>query len=101
MIQSITYHSIFDSERWQELWADPGFFRHVGGECVYHSYSIRVSRMTYRSRFRNILDYKHFDLPLHLFFPSTQLTMHMSSSRTFKGSVPPKFSKFADSLPFF
>ncbi|KJA29915.1 hypothetical protein HYPSUDRAFT_126892 [Hypholoma sublateritium FD-334 SS-4] len=23
------YHSIFDSERWQELWADPGFFRHV------------------------------------------------------------------------
>ncbi|KAI0089082.1 Zn-dependent exopeptidase [Irpex rosettiformis] len=23
------YHSIFDSERWQELYGDPGFFRHV------------------------------------------------------------------------
>ena len=23
------YHSIFDSERWQELYADPGFHRHV------------------------------------------------------------------------
>ncbi|KAF8969499.1 hypothetical protein BDZ97DRAFT_248222 [Flammula alnicola] len=23
------YHSIFDSERWQEIWADPGFFRHA------------------------------------------------------------------------
>lgn len=23
------YHSIFDSERWQELYADPGFSRHV------------------------------------------------------------------------
>lgn len=28
------YHSIFDSERWQELWADPGFFRHVRGYCI-------------------------------------------------------------------
>ncbi|KII94951.1 hypothetical protein PLICRDRAFT_128324, partial [Plicaturopsis crispa FD-325 SS-3] len=23
------YHSIFDSERWQELYGDPGFFKHV------------------------------------------------------------------------
>ncbi|KAH9938633.1 Zn-dependent exopeptidase [Fomitopsis serialis] len=23
------YHSVFDSERWQELYADPGFLRHV------------------------------------------------------------------------
>ncbi|KAF9484743.1 Zn-dependent exopeptidase [Pholiota conissans] len=23
------YHSIFDTQRWQELYADPGFFRHV------------------------------------------------------------------------
>lgn len=23
------YHSVFDSERWQELYADPGFSRHV------------------------------------------------------------------------
>ncbi|KAI0346834.1 Zn-dependent exopeptidase [Trametopsis cervina] len=23
------YHSIYDSERWQELYGDPGFFRHV------------------------------------------------------------------------
>jgi N-acetylated-alpha-linked acidic dipeptidase len=23
------YHSIFDSERWQEVYADPGFHRHV------------------------------------------------------------------------
>jgi len=23
------YHSVFDSERWQEKYADPGFFRHV------------------------------------------------------------------------
>ncbi|KAF8812308.1 Zn-dependent exopeptidase [Phlegmacium glaucopus] len=23
------YHSVFDSERWQELYGDPGFFRHV------------------------------------------------------------------------
>ena len=24
------YHSIYDSQRWQELYADPGFYRHVG-----------------------------------------------------------------------
>ncbi|KAJ7241891.1 hypothetical protein B0H12DRAFT_1132888 [Mycena haematopus] len=23
------YHSVFDSERWQEIYADPGFYRHV------------------------------------------------------------------------
>lgn len=23
------YHSIYDSQRWQELYADPGFHRHV------------------------------------------------------------------------
>jgi len=23
------YHSIYDSQRWEELYADPGFFRHV------------------------------------------------------------------------
>lgn len=23
------YHSIYDSERWQELYGDPGFSRHV------------------------------------------------------------------------
>ena len=23
------YHSVFDSERWMELYGDPGFFRHV------------------------------------------------------------------------
>ncbi|KAF8165480.1 Zn-dependent exopeptidase [Crassisporium funariophilum] len=23
------YHSVFDSERWQEMYGDPGFFRHV------------------------------------------------------------------------
>lgn len=27
------YHSIYDSERWQEIYGDPGFYRHVG-ECV-------------------------------------------------------------------
>lgn len=24
------YHSVYDSERWQELYSDPGFFKHVG-----------------------------------------------------------------------
>jgi N-acetylated-alpha-linked acidic dipeptidase len=24
------YHSIFDSERWQEVYGDPGFVKHVG-----------------------------------------------------------------------
>ena len=24
------YHSVFDSERWQELYSDPGFTKHVG-----------------------------------------------------------------------
>ena len=23
------YHSVFDSERWMEVYGDPGFFRHV------------------------------------------------------------------------
>lgn len=23
------YHSIYDTQRWQELYADPGFHRHV------------------------------------------------------------------------
>ena len=23
------YHSIYDSQRWQEVYADPGFVRHV------------------------------------------------------------------------
>ena len=29
------YHSVFDSQRWQELYGDPGFHRHVGcSPCV-------------------------------------------------------------------
>jgi N-acetylated-alpha-linked acidic dipeptidase len=24
------YHSVFDSERWQEVYGDPGFAKHVG-----------------------------------------------------------------------
>jgi len=31
------YHSVYDTERWVELYADPGFFRHV---CISISYGL-------------------------------------------------------------
>lgn len=32
------YHSIYDSQRWQELYADPGFHRHVRHEIHIRRY---------------------------------------------------------------
>ena len=32
------YHSIYDSQKWQEVYADPGFHRHV---CILESMSPR------------------------------------------------------------
>lgn len=29
LVKQTLYHSIFDTQRWQEIYADPGFFRHV------------------------------------------------------------------------
>lgn len=28
------YHSIYDSQRWQEVYADPGFHRHVSDSSL-------------------------------------------------------------------
>ena len=44
------YHSVFDSERWQEKFADPGFFRHVRRFDLILSLSSDVSLFRSRSR---------------------------------------------------
>ena len=46
------YHSIFDSQRWQELYGDPGFFRHVR---VSISTMIRSLTLGDRSLYQSIL----------------------------------------------
>ncbi|EKM53973.1 uncharacterized protein PHACADRAFT_257507 [Phanerochaete carnosa HHB-10118-sp] len=36
------YHSIYDSERWQELYGDPGFFRHVAAAKLLGLQTLRL-----------------------------------------------------------
>lgn len=33
------YHSIYDSERWMELYGDPGFHRHVSSQRLISIYA--------------------------------------------------------------
>lgn len=37
------YHSIYDSQRWQELYADPGFHRHVAAAKFLGAVTLRIS----------------------------------------------------------
>jgi hypothetical protein len=43
------YHSVFDSERWQEVYGDPGFVKHVGltsqgSELALTSFQVAIAK---------------------------------------------------------
>ena len=47
------YHSVFDSEKWQEEYNDPGFVRHVGCHRLSDQHTLIV---LHRSPWRSIWD---------------------------------------------
>ena len=70
------YHSVFDSERWQELYADPGFSRHVSVFVMFeHGISLLIS---YRSLLLNTWDCKPCAWLARLFSHSMQRITHMN-----------------------
>lgn len=77
------YHSIFDTERWQELYADPGFSRHVSLDTCGETFSAYF--VTLRSLLRNTLDYKRFAWLALPFSLSMQPITHMNWNHISKG----------------